>query len=115
MARSGVGGEDDVTMNFERKPKMKRPLNFSLPACCRLRPQRLADVRCVDVNSTNATPPYIGWATAATNIRTPWMPPRRRQIVVTTASTPPAGVVGWPHNKPSCCGQGLSLRSVNGP
>ncbi len=29
----------------------------------------LADVHCVDVNSTNATPPYTNWTTAATNIQ----------------------------------------------
>jgi len=29
----------------------------------------LANVHHVDVNSTNATPPYTNWATAATNIQ----------------------------------------------
>ena len=29
----------------------------------------LADVYCVDLNCTNATPPFVNWATAATNIQ----------------------------------------------
>src|SRR5437763_13773902 len=70
----------------------------------------------VDVNSTNATPPYTNWASAATNIQDAVdAAVAGDEIVVTngiyatggrtTDSTPTRVVVGIP----------LSIRSVNGP
>src|SRR6266403_1662292 len=45
-------------------------LRSSLCALCVLLWQSaLADMHYVDVNSTNATPPYTNWTTAATNIQ----------------------------------------------
>jgi len=49
---------------------LKSLLRSALYALCvLLRQNALADVRYVDVNSTNAAPSYISWATAATNIQ----------------------------------------------
>src|SRR5258705_10167828 len=65
----------------------------------------LADVHYVDVNSTNATPPYTNWSTAATNIQDAVdVAVAGDEIVVTNGYYDPVAV-----NKP------LSVRSVNGP
>src|SRR6266436_3519655 len=65
----------------------------------------LAGVHYVDVNSTNAAPPYTNWATAATNIQNAVdAAVAGDEIVVTNGTYNP--VVA---NKP------LSVQSVNGP
>jgi hypothetical protein len=64
----------------------------------------LATVHYVDVNSTNATPPYTNWATAATNIQDPVdAAVAGDEVVVTNGSYYPVYV-----NK------ALNVRSVNG-
>ena len=61
-------------MNFEQKQIMKTAVKF-LAAGLLLASvaSASANVHYVDVNSTNATPPFTNWATAATNIQeSPW-------------------------------------------
>jgi hypothetical protein len=65
----------------------------------------LAGVHYVDVSSTNATPPYTNWATAATNI----------QAAVNTAVTGDEVVVTNGIYSPVYVDKPLVLRSVNGP
>ena len=56
----------------------------------------LADVHYVDVNGTNATPPYSDWSTAATNIQDAVdAAVAGDEIVVTNGSTIQAGVREW--------------------
>jgi hypothetical protein len=65
----------------------------------------LPAVHYVVLNSTNATPPYISWATAATNIQDAVdAAVAGDEIVVTNGTYRPVGV-----NK------ALSIRSINGP
>src|SRR5437773_1972406 len=65
----------------------------------------LAGMHYVDVNSTNATPPYSSWATAATNIQDAVdAAAAGDEIVVTNRIYAPIGVPGL-----------LTVRSVNGP
>lgn len=66
-----------------------------------------AAVRYVDVNGTNATPPFLDWSTAATNI----------QHAVDAAATGDEIVVndGVYVGRVSTLNKALALRSVNGP
>jgi len=77
----------------------------------------LAGVHYVDVNSTNATPPYTSWATAATNIQDAVdaaVP--GDEIVVTNGiyATGGRAINGSTTNRVAV-DKALSLRSINGP
>jgi hypothetical protein len=84
-----------------------RPLlRSSLCALCALWWQSaLAEVHYVDVNSTNATPPYTNWTTAATNI----------QDAVDAAVADDEVVVTNGNYAPIYVPRLLTVRSVNGP
>src|SRR6266516_1380268 len=66
----------------------------------------LAGVRYVNLNSTNATPPYTNWSTAATNIQDAVDAAVAGDEIVVTNGTYAGGVN---INKP------LTVRSVSGP
>src|SRR5713226_2268694 len=74
----------------------------------------------VDVNSTNATPPYTNWATAATNIQDAVdAAVAGDQIVVTNGTYSTGGRLAGlgrfrPFNRVAA-DKALNLRSVNGP
>src|SRR5712671_429447 len=72
----------------------------------------LADVRYVDVNSTNATPPYTNWTTAATNIQDAVDAAEAGDEVVVTNGIYATG--GRSGNRVTV-DKRLSLRGVNGP
>jgi hypothetical protein len=76
----------------------------------------LADVRYVDVNSTNATPPYLSWATAATNIQDAVDAAAAGDEIVVTNGTYATGghVVGRVASRVAV-DKPLNVRSVNGP
>src|SRR5437588_11701833 len=81
-------------------------LHSSLCALCVLLWQSaLAGVHYVDVNSTNATPPYTNWSTAASNI----------QDAVDAAVAGDEVVVSNGTYSPLVVRKSLSIRSVNGP
>jgi nitrous oxidase accessory protein NosD len=65
----------------------------------------LAGVHYVDVNSTNATPPYTNWTTAATNIQAAVAAAAAGDEILVTNGTYAGGVN---ITKP------LTIRSVNG-
>jgi len=72
----------------------------------------LADVHYVDLNSTNATPPYTDWATAATNIQNAVDAAIAGDEVIVTNGTYATGGRGG--NRVDV-GKQLKVWSVNGP
>jgi hypothetical protein len=93
---NGDGQRDLCSLRF---------LLFSSPLLVWFASTALAGVHYVDINSTNATPPYTNWATAATNIQDAVdAAVAGDEIVVTNGVYTPVQV-----NKP------LTVRSVNGP
>src|SRR6266498_3771672 len=79
-----------------------------------------ADVRYVDVDSTNSTPPYANWATAATNIQDAVdAAVAGDEIVVTNGIYATGGRAvangDFPVNHRVAAEKLLTLRSLNGP
>src|SRR6266581_2732270 len=71
-----------------------------------------AAMRYVDVNSTNATPPYTNWTTAATNIQDAVDASVAGDEIVVTNGTYSGGGRDYDRAKVD---KPLSIRSVNGP
>src|SRR6266567_6104577 len=94
-------------------------LRSSLCALCVLLWQNaLADVHYVDVNSTNATLPYVSWATAATNIQDAIDAAVAGDEIVVTNGIYATGwrvTVSDSATNRVVVDKPLNLRSVNGP
>src|SRR5437773_7412462 len=79
----------------------------------------LADVHYVDVNSTNATPPYTNWATAATNIQDAVDAAVAGEEILVTNGVYRTGSRAAPAMVPGtnrlAVTKALAIRSVNGP
>jgi hypothetical protein len=80
--------------------------------CVLLWHSALAEVHYVDVNNTNATPPYTNWATAATNIQDAVDAAAVGDEIVVTNGT---YVYGGRDSSRVKVDKPLTLRSVNGP
>jgi hypothetical protein len=106
---------------------MKRPcfdgvrgwiLNIGLAVCLFSSATAMAAVHYVDVNSTNPTPPYTNWSTAATNIQDAVDAAAAGDRVVVTNGFYATGgrmAVGVSSTNRVAVDKPLSLRSVNGP
>src|SRR6266446_2774436 len=113
--------KDWLVLRVEKRPglfPLKSLLRSSLCALCVLLWQSaMADVRYVDVNSTNATPPYTNWSTAATNIQDAVdAAVADDEVVVTNGiySTGGREMNNLTFNRVAV-DKPLSVRSVNGP
>ena len=89
---------------------------FAAAALLAFASNALAEVRYVDVNSTNATPPYTNWTTAATKIRDAVdAAVAGDEIVVTNGIYATGGRANGYTTNRVAVNKPLSVRSVNGP
>src|SRR5437773_6710762 len=115
--------KERLLLNVERRSdfsQLKSLLRSSLCALCVLLWQSaLAGVHYVDVNSTNATPPYTNWATAATNIQDAVDAAVAGEEILVTNGVYRTGSRAAPAMVPGtnrlAVTKALAIRSVNGP